>query len=208
MTTMWETGISQLTSKLVTQPELLEGYEAGVDAFERGHYLIALAQWEPLARQGVVVAQHNLGILYENGYGVPRDYAAAANWYRQAAEQGHCVAQHNLGVLYANGQGMARDFQQAAYWWQQAAERHFIPAQVKLGVLHYLGYGVARDYSKAYAWLHLAAVQGDAQGREKSEVLAERMDPQQFQEAQRLFEEYYQIYVLRQPLTQRPDHRG
>jgi TPR repeat protein len=205
---MWETGISTLTSKLASRPELLEGYEAGVDAFERGHYLIALAQWEPLARQGVVVAQHNLGILYENGYGVPRDYAAAARWYRQAAEQGHCVAQHNLGVLYANGQGVSRDFQQAAYWWQQAAERQFIPAQVKLGVLYYLGYGVAKDYPKAYAWLHLADVQGDAKGREKSVVLADRMSAEQFEDAQRLFKEYYRSYVLGQQQTQRLGHPG
>ena len=41
------------------------------------------------------------GVLYENGKGVPRNYAEALKYYRLAAEQGHAVAQNNLGVMYA-----------------------------------------------------------------------------------------------------------
>jgi TPR repeat protein len=39
------------------------------------------------AEQGDVKAQLNLGTMYGNGQGVPKDHAEAAKWYRKAAEQ-------------------------------------------------------------------------------------------------------------------------
>ena len=35
--------------------------------------------------QGNAAAQHNLGVMYENGEGVRQDDAEAVRWYRQAA---------------------------------------------------------------------------------------------------------------------------
>ena len=46
-------------------------------------------------------AQYNLGVMYENGQGVPQDYKTAVKWYRLAAEQGDAGAQFNLGVRTA-----------------------------------------------------------------------------------------------------------
>lgn len=42
---------------------------------------------ESAADQGDASAQYNLGLLYDQGHGVPQDYGQAA-WYRNAAEQG------------------------------------------------------------------------------------------------------------------------
>ena len=44
-------------------------------------------------------AQYNLGSMYSNGDGVPRDHAEAVKWYRKAAEQGHQEAQSKLDLL-------------------------------------------------------------------------------------------------------------
>ena len=52
------------------------------------------------AEQGNAAAQHNLGVMYENGEGVRQDDAEAVRWYRQAAEQGLAQAQTNLGLMY------------------------------------------------------------------------------------------------------------
>ncbi len=38
--------------------------------------------------QGHPQSQHNIGSMYNNGEGVPQDYAEAMKWYRRAAEQG------------------------------------------------------------------------------------------------------------------------
>ena len=55
------------------------------------------------ADQGDSEAQLNLGFMYTLGHGVPKNYAAAASWYRKAAEQGHASAQFNLGLMYSSG---------------------------------------------------------------------------------------------------------
>ena len=55
------------------------------------------------AAQGNAAAQYNLGVMYANGEGVPKDDAQAVQWYRKAAEQGDAKAQYKLGVMDANG---------------------------------------------------------------------------------------------------------
>ena len=61
---------------------------AGIDA--------QAALWFPkAAEQGHVGAQCNLGVLYDEGQGVPQNHTQAAAWYRKAAEQG-------LGPMYSS----------------------------------------------------------------------------------------------------------
>ena len=54
-----------------------------------------------------------MGDAYSFGYGVPQDYAEAAEWYRKTAEQGETKAQNSLGISYWRGQGVAQDYIQA-----------------------------------------------------------------------------------------------
>ncbi len=76
------------------------GWDEGVAAYQRGDYATAIRELRPLAEQGDANAQLFLGIMYENGQGVPQDYAEAVKWYRKAAEQGLANAQYNLGLLH------------------------------------------------------------------------------------------------------------
>jgi TPR repeat protein len=39
------------------------------------------------ADQGVVLAQVNLGVMYENGLGVPQDYVQAHTWHNLAVSR-------------------------------------------------------------------------------------------------------------------------
>ena len=54
--------------------------------------------------------------MYDQGYGVPQDYAEAMKWFRKAAEQGDADAQYNLGVMHAQGYGVPQDFVLAHMW--------------------------------------------------------------------------------------------
>jgi uncharacterized protein len=65
------------------------------------------------AEQGHATAQYNLGLMYDTGYGVPKDLVEAVNWYRKAAEQGDAEAQYKLGVLFEGGQGVRKDLVEA-----------------------------------------------------------------------------------------------
>ena len=64
---------------------------------------------ELVQAQGNASAQFNLGLMYANGDGVPKDAAEAVKWYRKAADQGNAHAQFILGVMYANGEGVPKD---------------------------------------------------------------------------------------------------
>jgi TPR repeat protein len=67
------------------------------------------------------MAQYNLAVMYDDGQGVPQDYAVATSWYRKAAEQGDADGQVNLGILYGMGQGVAQDYVNAHMWFSLAA---------------------------------------------------------------------------------------
>ncbi len=82
---------------------------------------VALKWYRMAAEQGDADAQTDLGIMYDNGFGVPQDYAAALKWYRKAAEQGYADAQHCLGTMYLHGFGVTRDYVQAHMWFNLAA---------------------------------------------------------------------------------------
>ncbi len=82
---------------------------------------VALKWYRMAAEQGDADAQTDLGIMYDNGFGVPQDYAAALKWYRKAAEQGYADAQHSLGDMYANSYGVTQDYVQAHMWFNLSA---------------------------------------------------------------------------------------
>ena len=73
--------------------------------------------------------------MYENGYGVPQDYAQAVAWYRKAAGQGSAAGQNNLGVMYEMGKGVSKEVQQAVSWYGKAANQGFAPAQANFARL-------------------------------------------------------------------------
>lgn len=55
--------------------------------------------------------------MYRRGYGVLKDYAEAAKWYRLAAEQGDADAQKNLGIMYEKGYGVPQDNVVSHMWY-------------------------------------------------------------------------------------------
>jgi uncharacterized protein len=160
-------------------------YEAGLDAYRRGDYPIALREWQPLAKQGDARAQFLLGLLYDKGEGVPQDSIQARQWYEKAASQGEVDAQVNLGISYASGEGV-KDYQQALKWFRLAANHGNPMAQTKLGLMYERGNGVPQDVVLAHKWYTLGAASGDKLGAEHRDALANQMTPAQLFQAQKL----------------------
>ncbi len=102
-------------------PELLRQYQAGFQANQQGDYATAHEKWVPLAEQGSSAAQLFVGFMYENAQGVPKDEAAAANWYRESAERDNMVAQVRLAIIYRDGRGVPEDLVKALAWASMAA---------------------------------------------------------------------------------------
>ena len=127
-------------------------FDEAVTAYQRGDYATAIREFRVLAEQGNAAAQLKLGLMYDNGRGVPRDYQEALKWHRLAAEQGDAAAQFNLGVMYASGMGVPLDYQEAVRWYRLAAEQGNAEAQHNLGLKYEYGDGVPQDYQEAVRW--------------------------------------------------------
>ena len=162
-TTYSQTGYASSTT---SQTYLEQQYSKGLDYYKAEDYVEAINIWKPLAEQGHADAQKNLGLCYDNGYGVAQDYYAAVSWYRKAAEQGHAVAQNSLAICYHNGTGIAQDYYAAVSWYRKAAEQGQANAQYNLGLCYYNGYGVTQDSYAAESWFRKAAEQGLTEAKE------------------------------------------
>ena len=138
------------------------GIREGIAAYNAGRYDVALDEFLAAGSQGSAEAQVSLGVMYENGQGVLRDYEKALTWYRKAADQGHFGAQNNLGLMYAGGRGVPKNPGQAQEWFSKAAEQGFAPAQNNLAELYGGGTLGKNDYAKALEWDRKAANQGFA----------------------------------------------
>jgi TPR repeat protein len=109
-----------------------------------------------------MVAQFNLGLMYEEGQGVQQDFKQAAAWYRKATEQGD-----------RSPCSVDAEAQRAALHAKQIDVLHRVlrvdplstSAQCNLGYMYEQGQGVQQDFKQAVAWYRKAAEQGlaDAQ---------------------------------------------
>ncbi len=121
-------------------------FQEGLDAFYEDAYEAAMAAWLPLAESGDPEAAYNVGLLYELGYGVPADQAAAVEWYISAAEGGQADAQLRIGDLYLEGYWGKDETEDAAVWYRYAADQGLEEAVARLEAL---GQKVAAEPSQA-----------------------------------------------------------
>ena len=194
--------LTLLVSTSLAFPAVVGRFDDAVAAYERGDYATAFRLMKPFAEKGDAKSQHNLGVMYDYGRGVPQNYTEAMKWYRKAAEQGLPDAQHNLGVMYEKGQGVPQNFNEAAKWYRRAAEQGLPESQVNLGMLYYNGQGVPQDYVLAHMWLSLSASRYPASVRKNvndivhyKEIVDAKMTPAQIAEAQRLACEWMEKHV-------------
>ena len=100
-----------------------------MNAYKKGNYASALAEWLPIAQKGVTEAQYNLAGMYAKGYGVKINDEQAVFWYKKAAEQGHGRSQYNLGVMYLIGSGTEKSIENAKHWLHLAYENDINEAE-------------------------------------------------------------------------------
>ena len=93
------------------------GVDAGGEAFLRGDYQTAFKLEKPLADRGDAGAENEIGMLYEHGWGVTKNYAEAFEWYSKAAAQGNKDAQDCVAAMYAHGAGVKQSYVKAYFWY-------------------------------------------------------------------------------------------
>ena len=166
------------------------GFEAGVTAYKAKNHQTVLQEWIPLAEQGDVHAQYNIGTAYMYGDGVVQDYKQAAKWYTLAADQGDAHAQGHLGPLYHYGVGVVQEYKQAVLWYTLAADQGDAHAQSYLGLMYQNGLGVVQDYVIAHMWVNMASANGHSKSAQFRDLLAKKMTLKQIEQAEKKAREW------------------
>lgn len=133
--------------------------KAGVEAWTRGDYPVAIKEWQAGTTRGDADAIFNLGQAYKLGKGVKQDLTRAEQLFAQAAAMGHLQASDNYGLLLFQRGDHAR----ALPYIRAAADRGDPRALYLLGIAHFNGDMVPKDWVRAYALVGLARQQGLAQ---------------------------------------------
>jgi len=150
-------------------------FEDGVAAFHRKDYATALNLWLPLVEKDKMGGTaFNLGILYENGWGIPKNYNEAFKYYKISAERGFMLAFNNLATFYRNGFGVEKNLNSAVYWYEQGVEKgdktafnnliqlaneNHPVALDHVGALYLNGRFVPKNYQEAFKYYSRAAKQ-------------------------------------------------
>ena len=136
------------------------GVDKAYAAFEQGKYLTALKEAKILAAQNKAHAHTLIGLIYEEGLGVPPNLPLAAKHYAEGARLGDTNAKAGYGLMLARGAGVPQDPVTAQTYLEAAAKTGHKTAQYNLGLLYIKGVAGPEDPGQAAYWLLKAAGQG------------------------------------------------
>ena len=145
---------------------------------------------------GHLDAQNDLGLFYQSGMMVPKDYQRAMQWYKKAASKNHIPAIFNIGILYHKGLGVPQNYKRARIWFLRAAKLNDADAQYNLGVMHHQGLGVKVNLKEAYIWFSLAAVNGSKKGLNARDRIAVDLDLTTISESDQIVKTQYEEFLL------------
>lgn len=130
----------------------------GLAAAQAGNYVAAYELWLPIAEQGDVAAQFNLGLLHSKQL-MPQDSPEeAVKWYLLAATKGHVDAQFNLGIKYDKGIGVEQSAAEAFRWYFKAANNGHPQAQFNVANMYRDGRGVEHSNVQAATWYQASSI--------------------------------------------------
>ena len=179
----------KLYRKSADQGHCAAAYNLGLQLYKLQKFAEAASYYRRAAILNDKDAQFNLGVMYEQGRGVPHSLKHACKLYIKAANRGHAEACFYMGLKYQDGcktSGTKRkpgavivkqDVKQAIRYFRVAAEKGIVDAAVNIGVIYKHanliegGAEGGQDPRKALRWFKKAAARGDAKAAEMVEEL-------------------------------------
>lgn len=134
-------------------------------------YARALPIFKEMAENGNKSAMVIMGLMYNNGEGVPKDVKSAYDWFYKAMAAGEnsvlelieILAEtepymmYKLGYMYYMGDLLEKDYSKAEEWLKKAVDNSNIEACYYLGNIYFFGQGIPVDYKKAFSLFKKAA---------------------------------------------------
>ena len=135
---------------------LYADFKEGGEAYLRGDYEAAAAEFIPLAERGDHRAMYAIGSMYAAGHGVEKDLKKAFELFSEAALNGRADAMYKLGLMYEQGQGVKKSNKKALRYYQKSAKKGYPLGQYRFGLMYVKGAGIKQNPVNAYAWLVIA----------------------------------------------------
>lgn len=121
------------------------------------------------AENGDAYYQHEMGVNYQYGYGVPVDKQKSLEWFQKSADNGNSESMRALGIIYESGLGVDKDPMRAFDFFQKGVEAGNTKSLEKLawyfekGVVVEKNEGKAKElYERFFTELQKQALDGDA----------------------------------------------
>lgn len=122
------------------------------------------------AQAGEADDQVMIGICYEEGNGVTRDYEKALDWYKKAASKGNPSAYFRIGRFHEMGFAVEQSYENAREWYLSSAVNDYIPAIRKLIDLY------SDDEEEQFRWIEKGMAAGDSYSTYRYGLIVERSD--------------------------------
>ena len=134
--------------------------------------------FEKLAKCGVREAPFYLGLYYENGFVVEKNYSEALRHYQAGASRNDPYCYNQLGRMYCLGLGIPRkEPKMGFYYYEQAAKLGDITGLSNMAYAYETGQGVEVDLVKAVEYYSRAAEAGEVNAIEALERLKNELMP-------------------------------
>jgi len=117
----------------------------------------------------------------------------AIHWLEAAADQNFPPALYALGMAHLGGITAPLDMGVWLALLQQSADQSYPPALRQLGQMYGYGKGVAKDAARGYMYLDLAAQEGDKNAAFERDILGNKIDPLQVQQAKKRSREWLDL---------------
>ena len=151
-------GVIQNTTLSIQQkPITLVLYNCGRTNYNNKSFEEAYLDFSKLAQLEYPVGFHMLGLMNENGEGVPENKGEAVRWYSLAAAKGVVDSQFFLAGMYFKGEGIEKDYTKAEELYRALAKNGDRDAQYMMGLINESGYGVPVNIEEAIRWYSLAS---------------------------------------------------
>lgn len=125
------------------------------------HYnKLAAKEYAKAAKKGDPVAQHQLGMCYYNGEGVPQNDEEAVKWILKSADQGYSEAIWIMGWFHQYGHALEKDPEKAMQWYSKAADLGDVWGLYKAALFNFGSEGYKVDEKAGMAMLEKAAQSG------------------------------------------------
>jgi eukaryotic-like serine/threonine-protein kinase len=139
-------------------------YTQGLSLYHQQRYAEARDAYQKACNGGDPRGCHDLGWLYQKGFGVTADYLQARRLYGTSCAMKDMDGCYDLGWIYQNGLGVSQDFVQAGTLYQKACDGGNVKACYSMGWLYEYAKGVNQDYGQARSLFEKACNGGSLEG--------------------------------------------